>query len=251
MDVSVLILHWYQAPIPVGGPQFGPLRELEGLGLKRRRLACVPHLLKDGLVLGMGKQFKVVAAEQFLFAIARALGIGGVDPKEVELRVEVSQLGMGALHDRLQHIPFPLQGRGHFLQVCSRLGDLRQQPLAFFLRPFALGDIYPITDDLKGLPLLVSHQFHLVTHPDVCAVFTSKAVFIGMMSLFKYPWQFGQNALHIFRMDVIDPEARFLEKLSRLIADHLTDVVTDKGGSIIAQSFCCIDDRRGGEKERL
>jgi hypothetical protein len=73
---------------------------------------------EDGLVLHARIQSKVVLADHFLGRVAAGLGIRLIDSHEVEIAIQVDQVGVpGPGHDGLEDLPFPFQQAGQHIQL--------------------------------------------------------------------------------------------------------------------------------------
>jgi len=69
--------------VPVGHASLGLVNELKGFLDRLVGFARVAHSLENGLVLGIGEEDEVVAADRFLPGVAATTDVGRVDHHEV------------------------------------------------------------------------------------------------------------------------------------------------------------------------
>jgi hypothetical protein len=102
LNVALRVLDRHQRPVPVPGAiPLGP-GEGEAPLVEAHRQAGVPPPLEDPAHLQVWQDVEEAASHQFLRGHPQAFGEVGVDPDQLEVGVEVGQVGVGVVHDGLE-----------------------------------------------------------------------------------------------------------------------------------------------------
>src|SRR4051812_19605030 len=158
--------------------------------------------------------------------------------------------GVGA--DPRQAEPHRLLGGGrlvrrdrHRLQQRDRRRPLAERGLG----PLALGDVAPRPDDLERLAGLVAAQAQLVADPAVRAVLVAEPILAGVVVELEQAGELGQDAGKVVGVDPLQPEARALEIVPRLVAEQPRDVLADKRRRVVALGLEAVEHGRGGGQD--
>ena len=149
----------------------------------------------------------MVAADEVFFPVPRPLLVGSIDPDKTHVSVEIGNLGVGIVHDRLEYIPFPLQGTGQLLGDSPFDHHLGQQlvPLCLGLPP--LGDIKPGADDVFHRTIFAGQDCVRPGDQAPAAIFGDPLILVLVwvlagLKLGKY----RLDLLHLFRQQEKIPE---------------------------------------------
>ena len=101
----------------------------------------------------------MVLSDEFTYCMTGALGVGGIDGDEIEVRIQVGQVGLGVFHDDPKDIPLLLKVTGQVLDTPAPIAHLGKQPLALPLGDkgmqrfaYVLGYLLQEVDFLFGYP---------------------------------------------------------------------------------------------------
>lgn len=165
-QAAVIVHVGRQRPVPVGDPQLGLIRKDERLGAKHGGLARVAHALEYRLVLGIGKEVKVVPPQEFVERVPAARHVHRIGVQKVELEVQVCQRRVHVLGDRQELVVVHTTGgRDAFgcLQFANQRGEMLPGCFVPVLVRFAAGGLQfadQPADRADGVvPLCVGHGY--------------------------------------------------------------------------------------------
>ena len=169
--------------------------------------------------------FKTAAAlfDQPIHFAEHPVGIFRVETLDPELLV-VAHLPWRIAHDRIQVLAH--EGAGIVAGDLRRIDDGgtradqglkvvhdRHALAERLLGPFAIGDVGPRANDLRGTTLAVAHDVKGVLDPDVVPVAVAETIFDCSSALFYQGRHFSKDALGVLRMQPHGPEVLVLEHL--------------------------------------
>ena len=143
LHLSPVVEDRCQRPVPVRRSAPGIVHVGERPGAELGGVSRVAHAAEDGLVAGVGEEVEVVASEELFPGTPAPVRVGLVDPDEVEVAVEVGELGARVRHDGVEDVPLPAEG-------ADEVGDAAAAVLhAAAQRPALLH--LDLEDDLGGI----------------------------------------------------------------------------------------------------
>src|SRR5204863_289310 len=102
-------------------------------------------------------------------------------------------------------------------------------------------DVDPRPDHIKGLTFAVADQVPLVADPAVAPVFLQKAIFEGLAPLLVQMPKLRFDAWQVIAVNAPAPEIRAFQILTRLIAEHVSEVLTNEGRQEIPTRLEAVD----------